>query len=297
MIEMLFGQLHFLLIYFGSVVGGSLLSLCLHRNHDYTAYGASGGVCGIIFGYLVMFPSSRMPIFPLPLVVPAWLYAIGFMVASFYAMKSQQDDIGHDAHLGGAIIGLLIAAALHPEIARHNWMLFVTILVISGTLLTYVLVNPLFLPVWAFVSVPSWMESIRIPRWRKRQRNRPQPRKPTRTYAPPEPLQPEPDWLIQEIEEQVGKLERDKVGGYDWIDKFGRTYDVVGGKAQDFTPASFMAAVIDRLNRPGPNFVIVDTRQLHESQVALVRPLIADLPDSQFNRVIRSYGFRSRKRQ
>src|SRR4051812_17434188 len=39
-----FGGLQFLLIYFGSVIGGNLLSLFLHRHHDYAAYGASGGV-------------------------------------------------------------------------------------------------------------------------------------------------------------------------------------------------------------------------------------------------------------
>src|SRR6266508_3932919 len=73
-IELLFGQLHFLLIYFGSVVGGSLLSLYLHRNHDYAAYGASGGVCGMIFAYVVMFPRRSIPIFPLPLAVPARIH-------------------------------------------------------------------------------------------------------------------------------------------------------------------------------------------------------------------------------
>ncbi len=57
-IELILGQLHFLLIYFGSVIGGSLLSLYLHRNHDYSAYGASGGVCGIIFAYVVMVCSA-----------------------------------------------------------------------------------------------------------------------------------------------------------------------------------------------------------------------------------------------
>src|SRR3954469_10647660 len=44
-----YGPLTFLAIYFASIVGGSLLALWLHRHHVYRAYGASGGVCGIIF--------------------------------------------------------------------------------------------------------------------------------------------------------------------------------------------------------------------------------------------------------
>src|SRR5687768_15501808 len=99
------------------------------------------------------------------------------MIASFYAMKSRQDDIRHDAHLGGAIIGVLIATALHPEIARHNWKLLLTVLVLSGALLIYVLINPLFLPLWAFFGLPSWLENIRAPRWRKKKKTRPLPPK------------------------------------------------------------------------------------------------------------------------
>src|SRR2546421_7736075 len=40
-IEFYVGSFQFLLIYFGAIVGGSLLSLFVHRYHDYRAYGAS----------------------------------------------------------------------------------------------------------------------------------------------------------------------------------------------------------------------------------------------------------------
>src|SRR6184192_961607 len=39
------GKPQFLLVYFGSIIGGDLLSLFVHRHHDYRSYGASGGVC------------------------------------------------------------------------------------------------------------------------------------------------------------------------------------------------------------------------------------------------------------
>jgi len=295
MIERLFGPLHFLLIYFSAVVGGSLLSLYVHRHHDYAAYGASGGVCGMIFAYIVMFPQSRLPLFPFPVAVPAWLYALAFMIASFFAMKSQQDNVGHDAHLGGAVIGLLVASLLQPEIAQRNWQLFVSVVVLSGALLTYLMVNPLFLPMRAVVTVPSWL-NFRFTRQAKKEPRR-HPSQPAQTYPKTEEPEPERDWLIQQIEEQVGKLEKDSTGRYDWIDKFGRTYDVLGPTSQDFTLPTFRAAVMDRLNTPGLNFVIVDTRQLQEGQVLTVRPFLSNLPDNQFNRVIRSYAFPARKRR
>ena len=119
LIEWSLGVTDLLLIYFGSVIGGGLLSLYVHRHHDYLAYGASGGVSGIVFAYLLLFPGAGIALyFAVP--IPGWLYAIGFMVGSFVALKKAKDNIGHDAHLGGAIVGLLIAAALHPQAARYN---------------------------------------------------------------------------------------------------------------------------------------------------------------------------------
>ena len=148
-VEWSLGVADLLLIYFGAVIGGSLLSLYVHRHHDYQAYGASGGVCGVIFAYLLLFPGAAISLyFAVP--IPGWLYAIGFMVGSFVAMKRASHNIGHDAHLGGAIVGLLIAAALHPEAARYNWLIFLLVLVPAVLLLVFLWLNPLFLPIPTF---------------------------------------------------------------------------------------------------------------------------------------------------
>ncbi len=152
-IEMAFGKANFLLVYFGAIVGGNLLSLYVHRQHEYQAYGASGGVCGVLFAYILMFPGSRFPLYPIPIWVPGWVYGIGFMFLSFYAMKANnKGDIGHDAHLGGAIVGFLIASALHPEIVTYNPWVFIGILLTSVVILIYLWVNPMFLPTFAFFS-------------------------------------------------------------------------------------------------------------------------------------------------
>src|SRR5215471_4057576 len=139
-----FGPTQFFLIYFGSVIGGNLLSLYVHRHHEYRAYGASGGVCGIIFAYILLFPGARIYNFPLPIALPGWLYAIVFMVGSFIAMKgNNKGNIGHDAHLGGAIIGLLIAAALQPRLAHENLKVLLLVTGAAILLLIYLWINPL----------------------------------------------------------------------------------------------------------------------------------------------------------
>src|SRR5439155_6170860 len=86
-VELMVGKAQFLLIYFGAVVGGNLLSLYVHRHHHYLAYGASGGVCGIIFAHILLFPGGSIRMYFIPIGVPSWLYAIGFILYSFYGMK------------------------------------------------------------------------------------------------------------------------------------------------------------------------------------------------------------------
>jgi membrane associated rhomboid family serine protease len=167
-LESFLGMGQFLLIYFGAVVGGNLLSLYVHRHHDYLAYGASGGVSGIIFAYLLWFPGAGVRLyFALP--IPGWLFAIGFIVGSFVAMKRARDNIGHDAHLGGAIIGFLIAAALEPGAVRENPWVFLLVLVPSVLLLIYLWGNPLLLPLRAFLgrSFQAPRQEATLPKYRR----------------------------------------------------------------------------------------------------------------------------------
>ena len=149
------GNLEFLLIYFGAITGGSLLSLFVHRHHHYTAYGASGGVCGVFFAFILLYPGSGVALFFIPLSIPGWLYAIGYIAYSFFGMKEHRGDVGHDAHLGGAIIGFLIASGMHPTAVLDNLLVFSIVLVAAVLLLAYLWWNPLFLPLSTFFDRPT----------------------------------------------------------------------------------------------------------------------------------------------
>jgi len=155
-VELTHGAAAFLLIYFASVIGGSLLSLWLHRNHVYRAYGASGGVCGIIFSSIFLFPGGGIMVFPLPFSIPSWLYAIAFIGVSFYGIRSGRDNIGHDAHVGGAIIGLLTTALLYPHIVTRSPWLFLTVLGVSLAFFIYLEKHPLYLPAKTWPGPERW---------------------------------------------------------------------------------------------------------------------------------------------
>lgn len=130
---------HFLLVIYGAAVaGGGLLSLCIHRHHAYRALGASGGVSGVLLAYVFLFPGSSLQIFPVPFWIPAWLFAILYLLYTFYGMHSGRDNIGHDAHFGGAIAGLAAATALEPRIALDTPYIYAAVLAIAAAATAYV---------------------------------------------------------------------------------------------------------------------------------------------------------------
>lgn len=142
-VEWLHGWQTLLTVYLSGILGGSLLSVFLHRNEDYRALGASGGVCGVIFASVFLLPGGRIMMFLVPVSIPAYLYALAFPVVSFIAFRRKADNVGHDAHLGGAIIGLLAAVALHPHIVEASPILFAVVLGISLSILCLLIFDPL----------------------------------------------------------------------------------------------------------------------------------------------------------
>lgn len=142
-IERAYGWATLLVIYLSAILGGSLLSLIIHRKEDYRALGASGGVCGVIFASIFLLPGGSIMIFPIPIGIPTVVYAVLFLVGSYWAHRRRADNIGHDAHLGGAIIGLLVATALYPGLIFASPGLFATVLVLSVVVLLALIFDPL----------------------------------------------------------------------------------------------------------------------------------------------------------
>ncbi|WP_298420752.1 rhomboid family intramembrane serine protease [uncultured Kordia sp.] len=112
-----FGQLNFVLIYFASLLLGSLLSFFFHqKEYHYTALGASGAVTGILYAAILLYPNMELFIMFIPIPIKAYIFGILYLVFSIYGMKKQLGNIGHDAHFGGAVAGFVITLALRTNI-------------------------------------------------------------------------------------------------------------------------------------------------------------------------------------
>ena len=131
-----FSTINFLLIYFGSMAIGSLLTYFIHNEEPfYSAIGASGAVMGIIYCAILLYPENSILLFG-AIPIPGYIFAFLYLAYSIYGMKGQYDNIGHTAHLGGAIGGLLFTLLLMPNLFETR-LLFIGILLIPIAVLIY----------------------------------------------------------------------------------------------------------------------------------------------------------------
>lgn len=145
-LEWKMGPEKLLAIYFGSLVGGGLFSLYMHRNHpDYSAIGASGAVSGLVFASIALFPDMELSLFLLPVFIPGWAFGLFYVLISIYGIRSQSDNIGHDAHLGGGLVGLMIAVGMFPESIANNYLAILLIVIPSAIFIYLILTRPGFL--------------------------------------------------------------------------------------------------------------------------------------------------------
>ncbi|WNW02795.1 rhomboid family intramembrane serine protease [Tenacibaculum sp. HL-MS23] len=119
-----FGTPYFLLIYVGSLVAGSLYSLYQHKEElYYSAVGASGAVSGVIFSSIMLYPDMELIMLPIPIPLPGYIFGIGYLLYSIYGMKNQVGNVGHSAHLGGAIGGYVLTILLKPSVVGNNTLM------------------------------------------------------------------------------------------------------------------------------------------------------------------------------
>lgn len=119
---------YFLIVYLGSLLAGSLYSLYYHKNEPYySSVGASGAVSGIVYASILLFPDMSLYLFFIPIPIPGYIFGVGYLLYSIYGMKKQLGNVGHSAHLGGAIGGFVITLMLQPNLFGTNSILVISL--------------------------------------------------------------------------------------------------------------------------------------------------------------------------
>jgi membrane associated rhomboid family serine protease len=85
-------------------------------NSYYRALGASGGTSATVFASIIILPLSDICLFGI-ICLPGFILGGLFLIYSYFKGKNQDDAINHDAHLYGAIFGIMFILIISPSSA------------------------------------------------------------------------------------------------------------------------------------------------------------------------------------
>ena len=110
------GTYYYLILFFGSVIFSTLLSLYKQKDNPYyNAVGASGAVSAVLFTAIFFQPWAPIYFFGI-LPIPGIIFGGLYLYYSYYMSTKKSDNIGHDAHFLGAIFGFIFPILLRPEL-------------------------------------------------------------------------------------------------------------------------------------------------------------------------------------
>ena len=115
-LETILGPIGFTSLYVGGLIVSSIPSVMKHKDDkNYASLGASGAVEAVIFSFILFNPLTKIYLFIIPIGIPAVIFGFIYMGYSVYASKRQLGNVNHDAHIGGAVFGILFTLIFYPN--------------------------------------------------------------------------------------------------------------------------------------------------------------------------------------
>jgi len=107
------GPIYFVVLYLLAIIVSDIPTYWKQRDNPvYNSLGASGGVSAIIFAFIIFEPTADIYIFIVK--APGFIIGTLYIIFSYIQGKKSNDNINHDAHLFGALFGLLFCIVLYP---------------------------------------------------------------------------------------------------------------------------------------------------------------------------------------
>lgn len=111
--------LHLVILIVISIIGSSISTIIKYReNPGYSAVGASGMVSAIVFTHIFFQPMEKI-YFYFAIPIPGIIFGILYLIYSSYMSRRQKDNINHDAHIWGALIGFIYPLIMHPGLINN----------------------------------------------------------------------------------------------------------------------------------------------------------------------------------
>lgn len=108
------GVYYFIALYLSAIVISDIPTYLKNRNKpSYNSLGASGGVGSVIFVFIILEPLQLICLY-IAFCMPGFIFGVGYMIYTYYQGRKANDNINHDAHLYGALYGLLFCIVVYP---------------------------------------------------------------------------------------------------------------------------------------------------------------------------------------
>ena len=109
------GPYYFVAFYIVAIIVSDIPSYFKHRHHPaYNSLGASGGVAAIIFASIVFQPTQKICVYFI-FCFPGFILGTAYVIWSYYKGRKANDNINHEAHLYGALFGILFCLVMIPS--------------------------------------------------------------------------------------------------------------------------------------------------------------------------------------
>jgi membrane associated rhomboid family serine protease len=130
-VESTLGGVLFIILYLVGIIISDVPTFLKNRkNPYYNSLGASGGVSAVVFASILFYPMNPLYLMFIPIGIPGFIFGAIYMLYSYYQAERGGDNINHDAHLYGALFGILFAIIAVPGSLVHffeqvsQWRLF-----------------------------------------------------------------------------------------------------------------------------------------------------------------------------
>jgi membrane associated rhomboid family serine protease len=113
------GGILFVAFYLLGIIIADIPTYKKHQEDShYRALGASGGTAATVFASIIIMPMADICLFAV-ICLPGFILGVLFLIYSYVKGKKGADNINHDAHLYGAIFGIIFILILSPSSAMH----------------------------------------------------------------------------------------------------------------------------------------------------------------------------------
>lgn len=124
-LEQTIGAVQFSALYLSGLMVSAIPSLISHKdNPRYATLGASGGVQSVLFAFIFIYPTESIIFIFLPIPIPAWVFGLIFLAYSIFESKRGVGNINHEAHIAGAVWGILYLLIFVPGSLEHFTAIF-----------------------------------------------------------------------------------------------------------------------------------------------------------------------------